>query len=444
MAEETECKKCEAGMPGWVMTFADLMSLLMCFFVLLLSFSEMDVQFYKQVAGSMRDAFGVQREVNSKESPRGVSIIAREFSPGRPDPTPLRVVRQHTTTQMKSYLDLDRGKSSQNQKSMIRAVAASKAKSSTQQQQRKSGKSAGRKESVADKLRKALQQQVNDGAVDIKAESDRIIIRITERASFKPGSAFLTKEAIPVLAKIGKILRETTGQIVVSGHTDNVPVESTLYRSNWELSSSRAATVVGELNWTSKIVPERLLIEGHGDNRPLVPNVDAESRRKNRRVEIVLLQNPEDTDVDQEDRISDEGLSAVAEGDTDLVGDASRGNRVEQKESVVEQAKPRSRSDSKAQAERAASTEAAKATARELASEAATIAPRQIPVIPGRAPAATSAPAPAVVTPPATQSVEGSSGPAAGGAEPGGIIDEGFIQLPSFGFEPVPIQQPQE
>ncbi|MCV6605027.1 MAG: type VI secretion system protein TssL, partial [Porticoccaceae bacterium] len=74
-----------AGLPAWLATFADLMSLLMCFFVLLLSFSEMDVQKYKQVAGSMKDAFGVQNEINVKDIPKGTSIIAREFSPARPD-----------------------------------------------------------------------------------------------------------------------------------------------------------------------------------------------------------------------------------------------------------------------------------------------------------------------------------------------------------------------
>ena len=78
-----------AGLPAWMGTFADLMSLLMCFFVLLLSFSEMDVLKYKQLAGSMRDAFGVQREINVKDIPKGTSIIAKEFSPGRPEPTPI-------------------------------------------------------------------------------------------------------------------------------------------------------------------------------------------------------------------------------------------------------------------------------------------------------------------------------------------------------------------
>ena len=71
------------------MTFADLMTLLMCFFVLLLSFSEMDVAKFKQLSGSMKDAFGVQAEVEVETIPKGTSVIAQEFSPGKPEPTAL-------------------------------------------------------------------------------------------------------------------------------------------------------------------------------------------------------------------------------------------------------------------------------------------------------------------------------------------------------------------
>ena len=95
--EEQQCEECVPGLPAWMGTFADLMSLLMCFFVLLLSFAEMDVLKFKRLAGSMREAFGVQNQVNVNAVPKGTSIIAQEFSPGRPDPTPLKMVMQQTT-----------------------------------------------------------------------------------------------------------------------------------------------------------------------------------------------------------------------------------------------------------------------------------------------------------------------------------------------------------
>src|SRR5690606_38080710 len=83
-------------MPPWLSTFADLMSLLMCFFVLLLSFSEMDAMKFKRLAGSMAQAFGVQNRLNVIDIPKGTSIIAQEFSPGRPEPTPINEMWQHT------------------------------------------------------------------------------------------------------------------------------------------------------------------------------------------------------------------------------------------------------------------------------------------------------------------------------------------------------------
>lgn len=86
MSAEAEDKPCEcpAGAPAWLATFADLMTLLMCFFVLLLSFSEMDAQKFKKAVGSLRLAFGVQREIVTEQTPLGESIVAQEFSPGEP------------------------------------------------------------------------------------------------------------------------------------------------------------------------------------------------------------------------------------------------------------------------------------------------------------------------------------------------------------------------
>ena len=103
MSEDCSTAKCPEGIPAWVMTFADLMSLLLAFFVLLFSFSEMDKNIYKEMAGSLKEAFGVQREIKAKEPPKGINIIAREFSPGRPVPTPYDEVRQMTTDDYKMH-----------------------------------------------------------------------------------------------------------------------------------------------------------------------------------------------------------------------------------------------------------------------------------------------------------------------------------------------------
>ena len=105
MSDDAPPAEAEEGAPAWVMTFADLMSLLMCFFVLLLAFSEMDILKFKQIAGSMKAAFGVQREIKAKEIPKGTSIVAKEFSPGKPDPSAIAEVRQHTTDEVQRFLE---------------------------------------------------------------------------------------------------------------------------------------------------------------------------------------------------------------------------------------------------------------------------------------------------------------------------------------------------
>ncbi len=330
MSDEAPKKQQSAGAPAWVMTFADLMSLLMCFFVLLLSFSEMDVAKYKQIAGSMKMAFGVQRKHEVKEAPKGINVIAQEFSAGRPDPTPLNVMEQMTTETMKMFLDTgdkrrksgdggkkssgdapgsdansanadqsggankgkddskDGGKpgdSADDQLVMMPkedALRALKAKEAEERQQRL--------EQTAKRIRSALRWEIKDGAVDVETEEQKIVIRVREKASFPSGNANLREGFRPILQRVGKILKETEGHIMVSGHTDNVPIYTDRFRSNWELSSSRAVSVVHELIDAAGIPSSRFAIEGLADTRPIVPNSSAENRAKNRRVEIKLIQ----------------------------------------------------------------------------------------------------------------------------------------------------------
>jgi len=107
MSDEAECDCPPEGLPAYMGTFADLMALLMCFFVLLLSFAEMDVLKFKQIAGSMKNAFGVQSQVHVRDIPKGTSIIAKEFSPGKPQPTVIEAVMQQTIDITKETLEFD-------------------------------------------------------------------------------------------------------------------------------------------------------------------------------------------------------------------------------------------------------------------------------------------------------------------------------------------------
>ena len=100
-----ECPPCKGGAPAWMATFADMATLLMAFFVLILSFAEMNVPKYKQITGSLKGAFGVQREVPVVEPPKANSVIAKHFSPSQAKPTPVPKVRQDTTDLQKREVE---------------------------------------------------------------------------------------------------------------------------------------------------------------------------------------------------------------------------------------------------------------------------------------------------------------------------------------------------
>ena len=270
MSEEAEQQDCNCppeGLPAYMGTFADLMSLLMCFFVLLLSFAEMDALKYKMVVKSLENAFGVQREIAADSIPKGTSIIAQEFSPGDPRPTPLKEIRQDTIDETRDALEV---------KMDADDVAKQQAKEIAED---------------VEKFKEALEGEIEAGLIDVESQLNRIVIRIREKGSFPSGDAKLNFEFVPILQKIHDVLAKTNGQIAVAGHTDDIPINTPRYRSNWELSTSRATSVVHELLKYEEMPPERFVLEGYADTQTLAPNDTAENRARNRRVEIIVLKS---------------------------------------------------------------------------------------------------------------------------------------------------------
>ena len=264
-AWEGENHKCPQGLPAWVMTFADLMSLLLAFFVLLFSFSEIDKNVYKEMAGSMKDAFGVQREIKSKEPPKGINIIAREFSPGKPDPTPLNEVRQSTTEDFH-----------------LHPVFTDPAEKRQENQQEHRIKVDGKA------IRIALDEEITNGLIELEITDKRILLRIREKASFSSGSEKLIKPFESIANKIGEVFSGFDGQIVVSGHTDNYPISTNRFRSNWELSSSRAVSVIHALKNNKTLNDKNYQLAAYAETRPVDTNQTYIGRAKNRRVEILF------------------------------------------------------------------------------------------------------------------------------------------------------------
>jgi chemotaxis protein MotB len=277
MSEENDCPVCEPGLAPWMATFADMMSLLMCFFVLLLSFSEMDVLKYKEVAGAMKNAFGVQRDVKATEIPKGTSVIAKNYSPGKPtEVTPLELMREKTTDDTKVNLEFT-DTSAVSDKILADAEALAQMKARQQA-----------KDEAKD-LKKEMAKAIGEGLIEVEGFNDRVLIRIREKGSFGSGKADLKPEFKPILKQIAEVLKQRDGHFIIAGHTDDIPINTSQFRSNWDLSAKRAASVVHFFIEQGGIDPERMEIRAHSDNQPLVPNDSWENRSKNRRVEISVL-----------------------------------------------------------------------------------------------------------------------------------------------------------
>ncbi len=273
--EYEESSSGPAGAPKWMVTFADLSTLLLCFFVLLLSFSEMDVAKFKQLAGSMREAFGVQAEIKAKHIPKGTSLIANEFTPGKPQPTALNQVRQFTIDSNKNTLDFvdpddvvdkDEVAKLKEYQDVVDLV-----------------------EEDARKAREILAEEIEAGLIEVRTAATRTIIHIREKGSFALGSADVEKNFLPVLKKIHGLLDQTEGVIRIAGHTDNLPISTLRFRSNWELSSARAVSVLHELMAIGGLDPKRFVVTGYADTRPVASNDNSRDRAKNRRVDISIV-----------------------------------------------------------------------------------------------------------------------------------------------------------
>lgn len=304
MDEELDCPECEEGLPAWMATFSDLMALLMCFFVLLLSFSEMDALKFKRLAGSLRNAFGVQAELNFNEVPKGTSIIAQEFSPGRPEPTPLNVIRQDTIDNLRDSLEIlcqdsvimqqdaqgERGQ-------LTREIAVPESQLSEEIA------------AEAQRIAEALAEEIDEGLLQIEMINELIIIRVREQ-SFGTASDFVADDFLPVLDKVRDLLVSTAGTISVEGHTDNLPINTARFRSNWVLSSARALAVAEYLFIAPELDENRFSVVGHSSTKPIATNDTAEGRATNRRVEIIIKQinlDYEGPEIDKEGEFVDPG-----------------------------------------------------------------------------------------------------------------------------------------
>ncbi|SMY33362.1 putative lipoprotein YiaD precursor [Photobacterium malacitanum] len=278
------------GSPPWMATFADLATLLMCFFVLLLSFSEMDVLKFKQIAGSMKYAFGVQNVLDVNDIPKGTSVIAQEFRPGRPEPTPIEVIMQQTIDITKRSLDFHDGVAEREGGSRQDSIVLDGGINDNTAVKHPQPQQSQAQQQAAQALTQALAREITDNTVEVESFGQQLVIRIKEKGAFPEGSAFLQPKFIPLIQQVTELVNDVPGIIRISGHTDNQALDSELYRSNWDISSQRAVSVAQAMEQVKGFDRKRMRVVGMADTAPIADNKTAAGRSRNRRVEISIVQ----------------------------------------------------------------------------------------------------------------------------------------------------------
>jgi len=248
------------GSAPWMNTFADLMNLLLCFFVLLFSMSTVDAQKFELIAASFSQTFSVF-SAGTTSIGEG-ALIANGIS---------------QLTELDNYMN-SVGKAADNNQISDKL---------DELQNELETEGLKQSEAMAEKVEEALAENQMNHEVDMEVTAQYVQLTMKGALLFSSGSDELRAEALPVLDKVGVILeRYAAGTIEIEGHTDNVPISTSRFASNNELSSARAISVFNYLLSVTNLDPAHIKNAGRGEYVPIADNSTEEGRQKNRRVEI--------------------------------------------------------------------------------------------------------------------------------------------------------------
>ncbi len=217
---------------AWMATFADMMTLLLCFFILLLSFATMDVVKFRDAMGSVQEALGVQ------------FLHDGEFE----------------------------------------AIASSP----LQLDEFEAATGLGEDRALLDELNAAISEEGLDDEIGAEIDGRGFVVRINGQVLYQQGDASLKAESDAILARIASLVRGTAHRVMIEGHTDDIPIQTARYPSNWELSTARAIAAMRFLV-DHNVDADRIGVAGYADQRSVAPNDGPENRAANRRVEFVFI-----------------------------------------------------------------------------------------------------------------------------------------------------------
>ena len=229
----------KAGAPEWLATYGDMMTLLLVFFVLLFSMSSVDTERYKAVVQSLSGSLGVLDS--------GTTVSLEPLVNNYPSDSPTE-----TPTEYEEFSDME------------------------------------------EELQKILEESELKGQVKLELNERGLLIRFLDSVLFDSGKADLKPQAMEIIDKVSGILKETPKKVIVEGHTDNIPISTYKFPSNWELSTTRAVNVVKYMIDHNSIDPVRLSAAGYSDQHPISDNNTVDGRKNNRRVDMVILRSNSD------------------------------------------------------------------------------------------------------------------------------------------------------
>lgn len=228
------------GAASWLVTYSDMVTLLLAFFVLLFAFSEVDVQRFRAILSAFQASLGVL------DGGRSVMETQPDMSLGSGvwDLRDVQFYRPELEAQLRA---------------------------------------------VYTEVQDFIEERGLAVAVEVELTERGVVVRFAEGVLFDLGRAELKPEARRFLTELSSLLKEVPNPVRVEGHTDNLPIRNERFPSNWELSTARATNVIRYLIEEHGLDPRRLSAAGYGEYRPLADNDTDENRARNRRVDIVLL-----------------------------------------------------------------------------------------------------------------------------------------------------------
>ena len=252
---------------AWMVTFSDLLTLLLTFFVLLLTMSSMDNQRLKETFGFFAGTQG------------GLETEGKGASGGAP--------AAHDTRYPELYI-LPPGALRGEAFPEMRMAWGEHEGKGEQPEQRST-------QEIEKELETTLKTMGLRKGVDVRREGRRLVVGLSEGVLFDLGAARINFQGIMVLEKCGDILAKIPNRVRIEGHTDDMPVLGGRYQTNWALSTTRAVNVLRFFTESLGLDSERFSAVGYGEYKPLVPNTSPENRARNRRAEVVILSGFEST-----------------------------------------------------------------------------------------------------------------------------------------------------